>query len=65
MAGGAIAAGLTVHCLPKKMNPTAKWLLGVAAGCASEAIDKNWDNKDLAECGAGVLIGASVITVSF
>jgi hypothetical protein len=59
---GATVSALTVYYLPKDMPIIPKIALGVvaalAAGCASEAMDKNWDNRDLGEWGAGGVAGA-------
>jgi CRISPR/Cas system CSM-associated protein Csm5 (group 7 of RAMP superfamily) len=62
--GGVIAAG-TIYFLPKEMSPVTKWFIGFGAGliggCISESLDKNWDNKDLAQWGLGGAMGSSLM----
>lgn len=69
IAGGAIAAGLTMYLLPQDWKPVTKWIVGLgagfAAGCLSEAFDKNWDNNDLLHWGFGGVLGATLFTITF
>lgn len=69
IAGGSIVGGLTTHYLPKDWNPWVRIGLGIlagtAVGCISESVDKNWDNKDLAQWSLGGAMGASFISIEF
>ncbi|MBV5342317.1 hypothetical protein JZU68_01420 [bacterium] len=51
------------------MNKGLKFVIGIAAGtlagCVSESLDKNWDNKDLLEWSAGGVIGSTLVTWRF
>lgn len=64
---GAIAGGLTTYYLPADMHPGWKWATGVLAGtlvgCASEMMDKNWDNDDLIQYVGGGVIGATIVSI--
>lgn len=68
MAGG-IVSGLTAHYLPEHWSPLAKGGLGLLAsvlvGAGSEALDKNFDGKDLAQWGIGGVSGVLVVNVRF
>jgi len=69
ITAGATVAGLTTYYLPETWPKTTRWIVGalagVAAGCLSESLDKNWDNKDLGEWAVGGMVGASLISFKF
>lgn len=69
LAGGGLVSALTIYYLPKDIYPTYKFIIGTGAGllagCISESLDKNWDNKDLAQWGIGGAMGAHLILLEF